>query len=263
MVGLTVFVLALLLGDVIVSGSSYLSVDFLTSYPSRLPSRAGALSAIVGTVYLMMIVMVLAVPLGILTALFIEEYLPRGRFYNLVQVNIASLAGMPSIVYGLIGLAVFVRFFGFERSLLSGALTLSLLVLPMIIVAAQGAIRAVPRQLREAAFALGARKYQVVLGQVLPAAIPGIMTGVILALSRAIGESAPLILLGALSYVAFLPVSVMDGYTVLPVQIFNWASRPQAEFHSLAASGIIVLMFVLFLMNLAAIVIRNRYQRYR
>lgn len=263
MVLLTISVLAILMFQIVRDGLAYLSLNFLTEFPSRFAERSGALSAIVGTMAMMGLVTLIAVPLGVGTALFMEEYVPRGRFYNLMQVNIASLAGMPSIVYGLIGLAVFVRHLGLGRSIFAGALTLSLLVLPVIIVAAQGAIAAVPRQLRDAGFALGARKYQVVFGQVLPAAVPGIMTGVILSLSRAIGESAPMILLGALSYVAYLPKNLMDGYTVLPVQIFNWAARPQPEFHQLAATGIIVLMTLLFSMNLAAIIIRNRNQRYR
>lgn len=263
MVVLALFVLALLLFQVLRDGLPFLSIEFLKNYPSRIPTRAGILSALVGSIYMMGLVAVLAVPIGVATALFLEEYMPRGKVYNLLQVNIGSLAGMPSIVYGLIGLAIFVRFFALEQSLLAGAMTLSLLVLPVIIIAAQGAIRSVPRSLREAAFAIGARKYQVVFGQVLPAATPGIMTGVILALSRAIGESAPMILLGALSYVAFLPKNIMDAYTVLPVQIFNWASRPQEDFHQLAASGIIILMVILLSMNLVAIVIRNRYQRYK
>ncbi len=256
-------VLVTLLYKVILDGWQYISIDFFTNYPSRRPSRAGILSAIVGSFYLMILVAIIAVPLGAATALFLEEYMPKNKWYNIFQINIASLAGMPSIVYGLLGLALFVRFFALERSLLSAALTLSLLILPVIIIAAQGAIRAVPMSLREAGYALGAKKYQVIIGQVLPAATPGIMTGVILALSRAIGESAPLILLGALSYVAFLPESIMDSYTVLPVQIFNWASRPQEEFHYLAASGILTLIVLLLFLNLTAIVIRQKYQKYR
>lgn len=263
MVFFTLSVLAILVFQILRDGLHFLSWDFLSSFPSRSADRAGALSAIVGTIYMILLVTTIAVPLGVGSALFMEEYLPRGRVYNIMQVNIASLAGMPSIVYGLVGLAVFVRYLELGRSLLAGALTLSLLVLPVVIVAAQGAIAAVPRHLRDAGFAIGARKYQVVFGQVLPAATPGIMTGVILSLSRAIGESAPMILLGALSYVAFLPENIMDGYTVLPVQIFNWASRPQPEFHQLAATGIIVLITLLFVMNLTAIIIRNRSQRYR
>lgn len=257
------FLLLVLLYKVIEDGWQYLSWDFLNSYPSRRPSRAGIKSALVGSFYLMLLVAVIAVPLGVSTALFLEEYMTKNKIYNAIQINIASLAGMPSIVYGLLGLALFVRFFSLERSLLSAALTLSLLILPVIIIASQGAIRAVPLSLREAAFALGAQKYQVVLGLVLPAATPGIMTGVILALSRAIGESAPLILLGALSYVAFLPESILDSYTVLPVQIFNWASRPQEEFHSLAAAGILSLIVLLLFLNLTAILIRQRYQKFK
>lgn len=260
---LAVIILVTLMVKVMIDGWKYISWDFLNSYPSRRPGRAGILSALVGSFYLMILVALIAVPLGVSTALFLEEYMPKNRWYNLFQVNIASLAGMPSIVYGLLGLALFVRFFSFERSLLSAALTLSLLILPVIIIASQGSIRAVPRSLREAAFALGARKYQVVLGQVLPAATPGIMTGVILALSRAIGESAPLILLGALAYVAFLPQSIMDSYTVMPVQIFNWASRPQEEFHYLAASGILTLVVLLLTLNFTAILIRQRYQKFK
>lgn len=260
---LAVIVLVALLTKVLIDGWQYFSWDFLTSYPSRRPGRAGIFSALVGSFYLMILVALIAVPLGVSTALFLEEYMPKNRWYNIFQVNIASLAGMPSIVYGLLGLALFVRIFSFERSLLSAALTLSLLILPVIIIASQGAIRAVPGSLREAAFALGARKYQVVLGQVLPAATPGIMTGVILALSRAIGESAPLILLGALAYVAFLPQGIMDSYTVLPVQIFNWASRPQAEFHYLAAAGILTLIMLLLVLNFTAILIRQRYQKFK
>ena len=178
-------------------------------------------------------------------------------------MNIANLAGMPSIVYGLLGLAIFVRFFGLGRSLMAGSMTLALLILPVIVIAAQEAIRAVPSSLREAAHGMGVHKWRVVMEQVLPASLPGIMTGVILALSRAICESAPLIMIGALSYVAFLPSSPMDSFTVLPVQIFNWASRPQEEFHYIAAAGIIVLLVVLFSMNFLAVFIRQKFQRYR
>ena len=205
----------------------------------------------------------ISVPIGVSTALYLEEYAPKNRWSDLLQINIATLAGMPAIIYGLMSLAVFVRHLGFERSVLSAALCMSLLVLPTIIIASQGAIRAIPVTLREGAFALGARRYQVVFGQVLPAAVPGIMTGIILSLSRAMGEAAPLILLGALSYVAFVPKSIMDAFTVLPVQIFNWAGRPQEAFHELAAGAIIVLIVFLFALNLGAIIIRNRFQRYK
>jgi len=180
-----------------------------------------------------------------------------------MNINISNLAGMPSIVYGLLGLTIFVRFFDLGRSLWAGALTLSLLVLPVIIISSQETIRAVPNDIREAAYALGARRWQVIAGQILPAALPGMMTGLILALSRAIGESAPMIMVGALAYVAFIPEGPSDPFTVLPIQIFNWAGRPQADFHGLAGAGIIVLLLVLFTMNLSAVLIRQRFQRYK
>ncbi|MEK6556394.1 MAG: phosphate ABC transporter permease PstA [Bdellovibrionota bacterium] len=235
----------------------------MTNFPSRKATQAGIYAAIWGSVWIMCLTALISVPVGIATAFYLEEYMPEGKFSDLVQVNIATLAGMPSIIYGLVGLTVFVRAFGMGKSVLAGALTLSLLILPVIVISAQGAIRAVPRTLRDAAYALGARKWQVTLGQVLPAAASGIMTGIILALSRAMGETAPLILIGALSYVAFVPESMNDSFTVLPVQIFNWAGRPSADFHGLAAAGIIVLMVFLFILNLVAIVIRERAQRYK
>jgi phosphate transport system permease protein len=260
---LSVAVLIVLLGAILKDGWSVLKPHFFTNFPSRFPEKAGIYAPIVGSFWVIGLTALISIPIGVSTALYLEEYAPRNRFFDIVQINISTLAGMPSIVYGLLGLSVFVRFFNFERSILSGALCMSLLVLPTIIIAAQGAIRAVPQSLRDAAFALGAYRYQVVFGQVLPAAMPGIMTGIILAISRAMGESAPLILIGALSYIAFLPKSIMDSFTVLPVQIFNWAGRPQQEFHELAAGAIIVLIALLFLLNLTAVIIRNRFQRYK
>ena len=211
----------------------------------------------------MLLTALFSIPVGVATAICLEEYLPKNKWTYFLQINISNLAGMPSIIYGLLGLAIFVRFFAFDRSILSGSLTLALLILPVIIVASQGAIRAVPMTLREAAYALGVYKWQTLFGQVLPAALPGIMTGVILALSRAIGETAPLIIVGALSYVAFVPESMMDPFTVLPIQIYNWAGRPQEAFHELAAGGIIVLLGLLLSMNTVAVMIRNKFQRYR
>jgi phosphate transport system permease protein len=256
-------VLAILLYTILRDGLPWLSSHFLTNFPSRKASQAGIYAAIWGSFWIMLLTALISVPIGIATAFYLEEYMPEGKFSDLVQVNIATLAGMPSIIYGLVGLTVFVRSFGMGKSVLAGALTLSLLILPVIVISAQGAIRAVPRTLRDAAYALGARKWQVTLGQVLPAAAPGIMTGIILALSRAMGETAPLILIGALSYVAFVPESINDSFTVLPVQIFNWAGRPSPDFHGIAAAGIIVLMVFLFFLNLIAIVIRERAQRYK
>lgn len=258
-----VMILAILIYHVMKEGWQWLDTQFLTSYPSRRPSRAGLKSALYGTIWVISLTGLIAVPLGVATAVFLEEYSPKNTFTQMIQMNIANLAGMPSIVYGLIGLAIFVRFFGLDRSIWSGALTLSLLILPIIIIATQGALRAVPNSIRLAGYALGARKWQVVFGQVLPAALPGIMTGVILSLSRAIGETAPLIMIGALSFVAFVPEGPSDAFTVLPVQIYNWAERPQADFHGIAAAGIIVLLLILFSFNFVAVFIRNHFQRYK
>jgi phosphate transport system permease protein len=256
-------VLVVLLIDVVVKGAPWLSYEFLTSFPSRIPAQAGIMSAVVGTFYMMGLTALFAVPVGIATAVYLEEYAARGWFARLVQTNIANLAGVPSIVYGILGLAVFVRFFGFDRSLLAGALTMALLILPVIIISTQEAIKAVPSGIRESAFALGATRSQVIWSHVLPISVPGIMTGVILSLSRAIGETAPLIMIGALTFVAFLPESVTDPFTVLPIQIYNWTSRPQDEFRGLAAAAIVVLMVVLLVMNLSAIIIRNHFEKNR
>jgi phosphate transport system permease protein len=258
-----VLILVWLLSTIFQDGWDSLRPSFFTNFPSRRASEAGIYASIIGSLWVIILTALFSVPVGVFTALYLEEYSPRNRWTDLVQINIATLSGMPSIVYGLLGLAIFVRGFGLDRSILAASLTMSLLVLPMIVIASQGAIRAVPNALREAAFALGARRYQVVFGQVLPAALPGIMTGIILAISRAMGESAPLILIGALNYMAFVPTGPMDAFTVLPVQIFNWAGRPQAEFHSLAAAGIIVLIVMLFALNFTAVLIRQRYQRYK
>lgn len=258
---LSVLFLAVLLGDLLWEGLTRLSFDFIRNFPSRFPDQAGIRSALFGSVWLLGLVTVIAIPLGIATAIYLEEYQIRGRFGRLIEINIANLAGVPSIVYGLLGLAVFVRFFSFGRSLLSGSLTLSLLVLPVIILASREALRAVPRSLRLGAYALGATRWQTIFHHVLPAASPGILTGVILALSRAMGETAPLIMVGALTYVAFVPAGPMDSFTALPIQIFNWAARPQHEFQIAAAAGILVLLAVLLLMNATAVYIRYRTRR--
>jgi phosphate transport system permease protein len=198
---------------------------------------------------------------GVAAAIYLEEYAPKGRLSRFIEVNIANLAGVPSIVYGILGLAIFVRWMAMGRSVLAGSLTMSLLILPIIIIASREAIRAVPGSIRLAAFAVGATRWQTVRDHVLPGALPGILTGVILALSRAIGESAPMIMIGALAYVAFTPKGPMDAFMPLPIQIFNWAARPQQEFHQLAAAGIVVLLGVLLLMNATAVFIRYRSQR--
>ncbi|CCQ89619.1 Phosphate ABC transport system, permease protein PstA [Nitrospina gracilis 3/211] len=260
---MTVGVLGILLAHVVKEGFVWLDWDFLNSFPSRHPEEAGLKSALWGSVWLIGMTAMFAIPLGVATAVYLEEFAPKNRLLRIFEINIANLAGMPSILYGVLGLAIFVRFLGFDRSLWSGSMTMSLLVLPVIVIAAQGAIRAVPASIREGAFALGARRWQVVWWQVLPSALPGIMTGVILALSRAMGETAPMIMIGALSYVAFTPETADDPFTALPVQIFNWAARPQAEFHGLAAAGIIVLLVLLLSMNAGAVFIREKLQRYK
>lgn len=255
---LAVAILGVLIFQVSVAGFGWLDWQFLTSFPSRFPEKAGIYSALVGTLWLVTLTASLAIPIGVLAAIYLEEYAPKNRFTAFIEVNIANLAGVPSIVYGILGLAVFVRFMGLERSVLAGAMTMSLLVMPVIIIAAKEAIRAVPSSLRQAAFAVGATRWQVVRHHVLPSAIPGILTGVILALSRAIGETAPLIMIGALTYVAFVPEGPLDEFTALPIQIFNWTARPQETFHELVAGGIIVLLAILLLMNATAVYIRYR-----
>jgi len=253
--------LVVLLVDILRRGLPTLDWEFLTSYPSRFPERAGIKAALVGSLWLLGLTALFAIPTGIAAAVWLEEYPARGWLSRVIEVNIANLAGVPSIIYGLLGLGIFVRFLELGRSVLAGALTMSLLVLPIIIINAREALRSVPASQREAAYALGATRSQVVWGVVFPAALPGIFTGIILALSRAIGETAPLITIGALTFVAFTPTSPLDEFTVLPIQIFNWTSRPQAAFHAIAASGIIVLLGVLLSMNALAIYLRDRARR--
>ena len=253
--------LGALLVDVLRKGVGFLDLVLLTEPPSADPDQAGARPAILASIYMMALLLVLAVPVGIGTAIYLEEYANRQRWYNrLLELNIQNLAAVPSIVYGILGLAFLVRGLGLGRVLLAGALILGLLVLPTIIIAAREAIRSVPSSIREGAYAVGATKWQVVSRQVLPVALPGIATGSILALSRAIGETAPLIMVGALAFVAFDP-TLLGSFTALPVLIFQWTSRPQEEFKLLAAAAIIVLLAVLLAMNAAAIWLRNRYQK--
>jgi phosphate transport system permease protein len=259
LVGIVALVVLLL--DVLADGLPTLRWEFLSNFPSRLPAQAGIKSALVGSLLLIALTALFAVPTGVAAALWLEEYPNKGRISQIVEVNISNLAGVPSIIYGLLGLGLFVRALGLGRSLAAGALTMALLVMPIIIINCREALRAVPSSQREAAYALGATRSQVIWQVVLPLAIPGTLTGVILALSRAIGETAPLIMIGALTFIAFLPQSPLDAFTVLPIQIFNWVSRPQAGFHALAASGIIVLLVVLLSMNALAIVFRDRARR--
>lgn len=257
-----IIALMALLIQIMMDGLSRLNLDLFTNYPSRMAAKAGMKSAIVGSIYMVLIMAPISFVLGVGAAIYLEEYAKKNRLTRLIQLNISTLAGVPSIVYGILGLTLFVRGLALERSLLSGALTMTLLVLPIIIVSAQEAIRAVPRARRDASFALGATKWQTVSRSVLPSSISSILTGVILALSRAIGETAPLVMIGALTFVAFLPESIMDQFTVMPIQIFNWVSRPQLAFHELAAAGIIVLLALLIIMNISAVIIRNKYQKH-
>jgi phosphate transport system permease protein len=253
--------LGALLIQVVAKGYKYVDPVLLLEPPSADPQIAGARPAILATVYLGLLLIAFTVPIGVGTAIYLEEYANRDRWYNrLLEVNIQNLAGVPSIVYGILGLAFLVRGLGLGRVLLAGAMILTLLVLPTVIIAAREAIRAVPDTIRQGAYALGATKWQVVWRQVLPAAMPGIATGSILALSRGLGETAPLLLVGALTYVAFDP-TVLGDFTALPVQIYQWVARPQEEFRVLAASGIIVLLIILLTLNAFAIWLRNRYQR--
>ena len=253
--------LGTLIVDVVQKGAGYLDPILFTEPSSTNPDRAGARPAILGTIYMMVLLLVFVVPLGVGTAIYLEEYANRARWYNrLLELNIQNLAAVPSIVYGILGLAFLVRGIGLGRVLLAGALILTLLVLPTVIVASREAIRAVPDSIRQGAYALGATQWQVVARQVLPAAVPGIATGSILALARAIGETAPLLLVGALTYVAVNP-TLLGSFTALPVQIYQWIARPQEEFRLLAAAGIIVLLGILLTMNAVAIWLRNRYQK--
>jgi len=254
-------VLGILLFRVFSQGLPHLDWQFLQSLPSRKPELAGVKTALIGTIWLMGVVAPVSLLLGVGTAIYLEEYAKQNRFTRFIQVNISNLAGVPSIVFGLLGLAIFVRAFALGTSILAAGLTLSLMVLPIIIVSSQEAIRAVPRDLREASYGMGATKWQTIARAVLPSALPGILTGGILALSRAIGETAPLVVLGLPLFLAFLPKTIFDTFTVLPMQIYNWTSRPQAEFHAIAAAGIIVLLILLITMNSIAVFIRDKFQR--
>jgi phosphate transport system permease protein len=253
--------LAALIADVWADGASRLSWDFLTGFPSRRAQDAGVWHALTGSVFVILVTAVLAVPIGVAAAIYLEEYGGRSMAARIIEMNITNLAAVPSIIYGLLGLGLFVRMMAMGRSVLAGASTLALLVLPVIILSTREALRAVPASIREGSYALGATKWQTVWYQVLPVALPGILTGTILALSRAIGETAPLITIGALTFVAFAPDGIWSPFTVLPIQIFNWVSRPQADFQVNAAAGILVLLALLLTMNAAAIWLRDRYQK--
>jgi len=259
---LTLVVLGVLLFDVLERGLRYLRPEFITGAPSRIPERAGILPALVGSLQMGALVGLITFPLGVAAAIYLEEYVRGSRWSGLLRTNIANLAGVPSIIYGIFGLAIFVRFLDMGPVLLAGALTLSLLILPVVIIASMEAIRAVPDSQREAGYALGATRWQMVWGTVLPAAAPGIMTGIILAMARAIGETAPLILIGAVTFVTYLPNPLEGGYTVLPIQIFQWATRPQEGFQMISGTAIIVLLVVLLALNALALLVRVRLSRH-
>jgi len=265
-VALVVLLLALaalgvLLYDVISDGAHRLNWQFLTSIASRRAESAGIYHALAGSIVVILLTGALALPVGVAAAIYLEEYGTRSRIARLIEINISNLAAVPSIIYGLLGLGLFVRAMAMERSVMAGASTLALLALPVVILSTREALRTVPSSIREGSYALGATKWQTVWFQVLPMAMPGILTGLILALSRAIGETAPLITIGALTYVPFAPDSIWSAFTVLPIQVFNWVSRPQADFQVNAAAGIIVLLVLLLFMNATAIFLRDRYQR--
>ena len=254
--------LVALLIDVVVRGGSSVDLQFFTSAPSRIPAKAGILPALIGTLWVTTLVAIMTFPIGVAAAIYLEEYAGRGRWSRLLRINISNLAGVPSIVYGIFGLALFVRLLGLGRTVFAAALTLSLLILPVVIISSMEAIRAVPPSQREAAYALGATRWQMVRRALLPAAAPGILTGIVLAVGRAVGETAPLILIGAVTFVTFVPVNPFeDKYTVLPIQIFNWAGRPQAAFQEISAAAILVLLVLMFLLNLVAVILRARLSR--
>ena len=269
--------LAVLIAGVLRQGLPWLDLEFLQNFPSRSPERAGFKAALYGSLWVISLTAVISVPLGVAGAVYLEEYGGQGRFAKFIELLIANLAGVPSILYGMLGLIAFVRMFDlppegasflgiplpFGRSVLAGAATLSLLALPVLILSTREALRAVPNSLRQAAFGLGSTRWQCVRHHVLPAASPGILTGVVLSLSRALGETAPLIMMGALTYVAFTPENIFDSFTAMPIQIFNWASRPQVDFQGVAAAGIIVLLVVLLGMNAFVVLLRNRAEKNR
>ena len=253
--------LAIFIGSILIDGIQRIDWSFITDLPSRSAERAGIYTALTGSVWILVLTTIIALPLGIGAAIYLEEYAKKGKLSSILEVNISNLAGVPSIIYGLLGLEVFVRILEMGASVLAGSFTLALLILPIVIVSTREAIKAVPKSIRDASYALGASKWQTVSMQLLPASFGGILTGVILALSRAVGETAPLIVIGALAYVPFAPSSPMDEFSVLPIQIFNWISRPQKGFEVNAAAAIIILLLITFIMNAIAVYFRNKWQK--
>ena len=260
-IGLALVVLAALIFDIFSKGFIMMDWDFFTRFDSRFPEKAGIKAGLFGTLYVIGLMIPITFITGTATAIYLEEYAPKNKLTDLIKLNIANLAGIPSIIYGMLGLGVFVRTLGLGRSVLAGSLTLSLLVLPVVIVSAQEALRSVPNSLRNASYGLGANHWQTVYKVVLPSALPSIMTGFILAISRAIGETAPLIMMGALTFVMFTPQGIMDSFTVIPIQIFNWTSLPKSEYELVAASGSVLLLLILFALNGLATFIRYKFSR--
>nr|WP_188432970.1 phosphate ABC transporter permease PstA [Kroppenstedtia guangzhouensis] len=256
-----VVVLAVLLLDIFKMGWKWLNLDFLNSFASRFPAQSGIKAPLWGSLWLIAVTAPLTFIFGVGTAIYLEEYAKKNWFSRLIQLNISNLAGVPSIVFGILGLTLFVRQMKLGQSVLAGALTMTLLILPIVIVAAREAISSVPSSLRQASLAMGATRWQTIYKVVLPYSMPGILTGTILALSRAIGETAPLIMVGAVTFIYFTPGNVFDAFTVLPIQIYTWTGMPKAEFQNLAGAGIIVLLAILLTMNALAIILRNKYQR--
>lgn len=253
--------LAIFIGSILVDGIQRIDWAFLTDLPSRVAERAGIYTALMGSVWVLVLTTIIALPIGIAAAIYLEEYAKKNKFSSILEVNISNLAGVPSIIYGLLGLEIFVRVLQMGSSVLAGSFTLALLILPIVIVSTREAIKAVPKSIRDASFALGASKWQTISKQLLPASFGGILTGIILALSRAVGETAPLIVIGALAYVPFAPTNPMDDFSVLPIQIFNWISRPQHGFEVNAAAAIIILLLITFIMNGIAVYFRNKWQK--
>jgi phosphate transport system permease protein len=267
---LTLFVLSVVIGiaglftllfEVISGAWGWLDWRFINNYASRRPENAGIFAPLMGTTWAIVITALLTVPIGVGTAVYLEEFAGNTRFSRLIQLNIANLAGVPSIIYGILGLGILVGLFGLGRSVLVGGLTLTLLVLPIVIIASQEAVRAIPPSLRDAAYAMGATRWQVVKVVVLPQAIPGIMSGVILALSRAIGEAAPILMISGIVFITFVPTNPSSNFTVLPLQILDWVGRPQSGFHHIASAAILCMLIMLLTMNAVAIWIRNKFQR--
>ena len=253
--------LAALLFDVLIDGLPFMNINFLTSYASRKAEHSGILAPLAGTIWIVGMTALFTIPIGVGTAIYLEEFASKNRLNRLIELNIANLAGVPSVIYGLLGLALFVQFlFNGSRNVTAGALTMTLLILPIVVIASQEAIKAVPLSYRHAGYAMGANRWQVVKAVVLPQALPGMMSGIILALSRAIGESAPILIISSLVWVTFIPTSPDSKFTVLPLQIFTWISQPQHSFRGIAAAAIIVLLIVLLSMNGIAIWIRSKYQ---